>query len=133
MRYLLLLAIGLAVGGIATHMVGNVLRMRDAYPRAVMVLMAHHMGVLEHETKSGQCPAAGSAAQLRRIDSVDADIVPAFASADGSIDPAFREAAERLQEAVRKEVATAPGDCAKLSAAMQHIGNACDACHRRFR
>lgn len=133
MRSILLIILGLAIGAVAATTVGNVLRMRDAYPRAVMVLMRHHMSMLQAETRSGRCPADGTALHLRRLDAVSQEIEPAFAGADGRVDPAFAKAAERLRRSFADGLARLPASCADLTRRMQTIGDACDDCHRRFR
>jgi hypothetical protein len=133
LRSMLLLILGLAVGAVATATIGNVLRMRDAYPRAVMVLMRHHMSMLQAEARNGRCPAADTTLHLRRLDAVSQDIIPAFSGADGRVDPDFSSAARRLRKAFAAGLAKVPATCADLTRTMQDIGDACDDCHRRFR
>lgn len=133
LRSALLLVIGLAIGAVATNTIGNALRRRDAYPRAVMVIMAHHMGMLQGELRGKQCPADANTRQLQRVATLADEIVPAFTVSDGSVLPPFRKAAKHLQDALATGVSSAPADCAQLAATMHHIGQNCDDCHRRFR
>lgn len=133
MRSILLVIIGLVLGAVAANTVGNVLRMRDAYPRAVMTVMRHHMGALQGALKHQKCPADATRLHLQRLSAVSQDILPAFGGKDGSIDPHFKTEADHLQAAFDQALTTAPASCANLAKAMQQIGDNCDSCHRQFR
>lgn len=133
MRSIMLVVIGLVLGAVAATTVGNVLHMRNAYPRAVMTVMRHHMGALQGALKRQQCPAGATRMHLQRLSSVSNEILPAFSGPDGDIDPHFKADAEHLQEAFRQALGTAPESCANLASSMQKIGDTCDSCHRQFR
>lgn len=133
MRALLLIILGLVVGGVAATMLGNVLRMRDAYPRAVMVIMQHHMARLRAAVDHGTCPADLARSHLGRIAAVDAEIVPAFAGPDGGIQKRFRHYAEQLQGAVQATLHQVPDGCGALAVAVKHIADRCSDCHRQYR
>ena len=55
MRNVLLLLLGLALGALATFNVFNALQRRDAYPRGVMNVMAHHVAALREDLRRGRC------------------------------------------------------------------------------
>lgn len=133
MRALLLIILGLAIGAVAATMIGNVLRMRNAYPRAVMVIMQHHMARLREAMEHGQCPADMARLHLERVAAVDTEIVPAFAGPNGSILKPFRRYAEQLQGAVHTALQQAPAGCGALTAAVRRISDRCSDCHRQYR
>jgi cytochrome c556 len=129
MRALLLLLLGLAVGAIAASFAGNALRQRDAYPRAVMDLMQHHIGTMGGAIRARQCDANASLGHLQRMQTFATEIGPAFPD----VDQPFHDAAAKLETALRGAVQAAPADCPALQAALKPVDEACEACHRQYR
>jgi cytochrome c556 len=129
MRALLLLLLGLAVGAIAASFAGNALRERDAYPRAVMDLMQHHVGTLRGAIRARQCDGTTTTGHLQRLQVIATEIGPAFPD----VDQPFRDGAAKLENALRVSAAAAPADCPALQAALKPIDDACDSCHRLYR
>lgn len=130
MRMLLLFALGLAIGAFAAVTVANGLRRRDAYPRGVMNVMAHHLGRLQAALRDGQCPAAATGHAFARLDAVSAEIDDAFPGLMRR-DTQFRSYAGRLHEALAPAANAA--DCKTLAARVTRVADACDACHRDYR
>ncbi len=133
MRALLLIILGLAIGSIASVMIVNTLRMRDAYPRGVMAIQQHHMATMQRAIKRGQCPADANSAQLARLNAINAEIVPAFSGPHGAIDAPFKTDARQLQDTVTAALRSAPKNCGELAAAVQRIRQRCTDCHRQYR
>jgi hypothetical protein len=124
-----LFVLGLAVGVIATANIGSVLRQRDAYPRGLMQVMQHDMGVLRDAARRNRCDA-GTDASLLQLRSLATGIESAVYGNDPSNppDPPFAEYAKRLRTKLPAQV-----DCKTLTPALESVGQACDACHREYR
>ena len=129
MRALLLLVLGLILGAMGATLAVNALRQRDAYPRSVMTVMAHHAGALHLALRARQCDAAASATHLGRMQVMTAEILPAFPG----VDPPFRDGVDKLRQSIDTAVAAAPRDCPAMQQALKPIDDACDACHRQYR
>lgn len=129
MRALILVVIGLVVGAFATHMVQRTLRMRHAYPRAVMDIMQHHFVAMHKETEAGKCPAGTTRGHLQSMLGVSREIGPAF----GTDDPHFNDLANRLRDALQQASTVTPDNCKGLAAALTTIHGHCDDCHREYR
>jgi cytochrome c556 len=129
MRAALLIVLGLVIGIIGTALSMNALGQRDPLPRAVMSVMAYHMGQLQQAIKTRHCDAPQSDRQLDRLQSAAADIDAAFAG----VGQPFADAARRLQERMRQASQAPHADCATLAAAIRPVGDACDACHQKYR
>lgn len=130
MRMLLLFAIGLVIGAFAAVTVANGLRRRDAYPRGVMNVMAHHLGELQASLRAGRCPAAETGHAFARLEAVSAEIDDAFPGLMRH-DTQFRSYAGRLHEALAPAADAA--DCKTLAPQVTRVADACDACHRDYR
>lgn len=133
MRPLLLIILGLVIGVIATTQIGRILRMRDAYPRAVMVIMQHHMARMRAALDAGRCPADLARRQLGRIAAIDTEIVPAFSGNDGAIQAPFRGYAKRLQDTVQATLGQVTAGCSALATAVRQVDDRCSDCHQRYR
>ncbi|NII09630.1 cytochrome c [Oleiagrimonas sp. C23AA] len=133
MRALLLVLLGLVVGAVGATMIGNALRLRDAYPRGVMVVMQHHLVATRKMLADPACKASKIQAQLARLDAVDSDIPSAFGADSGPLDPGFAKAAKHLQQAVTAARAVSAADCEAMAAAVSAIAQRCDDCHRQYR
>lgn len=129
MRSALLIALGLVIGILGTAFAISALHQRTPLPKAVMTVMAYHMGQLEHSVKAQQCDATAIRTNLERLQSAALDIPGAFKGAE---DP-FMQASNKLQGSLKDAVSAAPGTCAALATALQPVDNACDDCHKRFR
>lgn len=129
MRAALLILLGLAIGAIGTVFAMNALRERNPLPHAVMVVMGHHMGVLQHARKAQHCEAAPNLQQLQLMQATAADIDDAFPDAPAG----FAEAAGHLRSALQSAVQAAPADCPALAAALKPVGEACESCHKQYR
>ncbi len=125
----LLLLLGLAIGVLGTVFAMNSLRQRDPFPRAVMGVMAHHLGALGHAVKTQQCDAAGNREHLLRLQSTAGDIPAAFPGAEKP----FTDAAAKLRTALEQANHADVDSCAALAAAIKPVGEACKACHQQFR
>ncbi|GAB3041727.1 hypothetical protein GCM10027285_29180 [Oleiagrimonas citrea] len=108
------------------------MHMRDAYPRGVMNVMKHHLGALGQAVRQGKCPADATQLHLRRLASIQADIVPAFAN-DVGAKPDFQAHAKKLDDAIEQALQAAPADCPTLQKAVSNIGGTCKSCHEAYR
>lgn len=129
MRAALLIVLGLVVGILGTALTYNALHQRTPLPRAVMTVMAYHMGQLKQSAKAGRCDATTIGRHLERLQSTASDVPDAFKSTD----PSFLAAATKLQKAADDARAAAPTTCAALTAALAPVGQACQSCHQQFR
>lgn len=129
MRHAILLVIGMAIGALAALNIASILRQRDAYPRGLMQVMQHDTGALRQAARSNRCDAA-AADTLRQLHSLSARIETAVYgnAVSNPPDPPFAEYAKRLRAALPAEL-----DCKSLPAALDRVGQACDACHREYR
>ena len=128
-RAALLIVLGLVIGILGTVFAMRALQQRDPFPKAVMSVMAHHMGALGGNLKARKCDAAQSREHLLRLQSTATDIPAAFAGAE----PGFMDAAGKLRGAIQTAVQASPADCKALGAAIKPIGDACQSCHEQYR
>ncbi len=129
MRAALLILLGLAIGIVGTVFAMNALRQRNPLPKAVMSVMAHHMGTLQQARKAQRCEAAANLEQLQRLRSASLDIGDAFPDAPQD----FTATAGHLHDALQAAIQAAPADCPALAAALKPVGDACESCHRQYR
>ena len=127
MRNIALLLLGLAIGAIATANVLSALRQRDAYARGLMNVLQHHYAQLREDARRNRCTDAS----LRDLDAIRmlGDDIPQAVYGSDTPEAAFREYQQRLHDAAH---AAAP-PCANVSALVEQLGAACDACHRQYR
>ena len=130
MRYLVCLFGGALIGALITLTIANILRQRDAWPRAIMNVMQHEVGELRDLAHEGRCSAPEATAAMVHLELMASDIEPALL-APGARDPVFSRNAADL----RKKLAafTAATECPARSAAVTDISNACEACHRDYK
>jgi hypothetical protein len=126
MRNAVLVLLGLAIGAVAAANVLSALRQRDAYPRGLMNVLQHHYARLREDARRNRCTDA-SLHDLDAIRRLGDDIPQAVYGAD-TPDAAFREYQQRLHDA-----ANVAAPCANVSALVEQVGAACDACHRQYR
>ena len=131
MRILLVLALGVALGVLASSAVLNALNRRDAYARGVMELLQHQVAALRNRVRTNTCTGSGLQREKLLLAELTEDIEPSI-FADATPDPPFREYAQHLREAVAELPAEAAG-CTALAPVVTKIGNACDACHHQYR
>lgn len=130
MRAALLIVLGLVIGILGTTFTISALHQRTPLPRAVMSVMAFHMGQLRQAVKANQCDATATRTHLDRLQSTAQDIPAAFKGAEAP----FLQAADKLQGSLHDAAAAAtPATCAALAAAIKPVGDACESCHQRFR
>ena len=127
MRNFLLVALGLALGVLATSNIINALQRRDAYPRGVMNVMQHHMAALHDDLRRQRCVDPGQEHWLT-LRALAGQIGTAVYRGD-TPEPPFREFEKRLADAV----AASPADCKELAPALERIGAVCEDCHRQYR
>jgi hypothetical protein len=129
MRQAILFLLGLAVGAIAAANVVSTLRQRDAYPRGLMHVMQHDVGMLRDASRTNRCDATAADA-LQQLHGLSVGIETAVYGTDLSDppDPPFAEYAKRLRATIPAQL-----DCKSLPLALDHMRAACDACHREYR
>ncbi len=131
LRTALLLVIAAAIGAIAAAQISGVLRQRDAYPRGVMDVMAHHFARLGHNARAGTCSADATAAHLGMLVTMSGEIPQAFPGL--MRDAQFAKFADDAHAFDSQVAANPPQDCAGLRQALARIGEHCDQCHRVYR
>lgn len=129
MRALLLVVLGLAVGALGATFAISALRQATPFHAGVMAVMQHHMGALRANVRANQCDAKGSALRLQRLRQTAGDIGEAFPG----MEQGFGEDAARLVTALDTATAAQPATCEALVAALKPVGDACSACHQRYR
>ncbi|HEY4091999.1 MAG TPA: cytochrome C [Luteibacter sp.] len=129
MRTLLLVVLGLAVGAMGATIAMSALRQATPFHDGVMAVMQHHMGALRANVRAKQCDAKASAARFVRMRQEAGDIGEAFPG----MDTGFGHAAGALATALDGAVAAQPATCEALVTALKPVGEACSACHQRYR
>ncbi len=129
MRAVILIVIGLVVGAFGTHMLERTINARHAYPRAVMHMMAHHVGAMKNGIKNKQCNPDTTAEHLETMYVASRDIGAAF----GTDDKHFNELADKLHVSLQDASQNPPADCAALATALDTIGQHCSDCHMEYR
>ncbi|MGH8212290.1 MAG: hypothetical protein ACREPP_03540 [Rhodanobacteraceae bacterium] len=131
MRTLLLVIIAAVVGALAAVQVTSALRERDAYPRGVMDVMAHHAGLLDQSLRTRRCTADATATDLSMLVTMSGEIPRAFP--DLAQDKQFARFANDAHAFDHQLAVDPPKDCAALRQAMAQAGEHCDQCHRVYR
>ena len=131
MRFLICLIVGVLIGAMCAMTAANVLGQRNAWPRAVMTVMQHELGVAREGVRAGRCTQGDVASTAAHLKLLSSDIESALL-APGKHDRVFSQYADDL----RREIGAldAPDlDCAARSEVLTKIGQACDACHRDYK
>jgi hypothetical protein len=126
MRLAILFLLGLAIGAIAAANITSMLRQRDAYPRGLMNVMQHDLGILREAARTQRCDARATAS-LDRLRLLAESTGTAVYGAEPP-DPPFAEYAQRLRAAIPPTL-----ECKDLAQTVDRLGSACDACHRQYR
>lgn len=127
MRYLVCLVIGLLAGAITATTAARILDHRDPYPKALMNVMKHELGMASAAAEKLQCEQDHYA--MSKLAMMAADI-PIAMPAGEKPDRVFQQYVEGLQAAIFK-AGDAP--CAQRAEALTALKNACDDCHRDYR
>ena len=131
MRTLLLAIIAAIVGALAAVQITAALRERDAYPRGVMDVMAHHAGALDQAVRTRRCAVDATSNHLSMLVTMSGEIPGAFT--DLMQDKQFTKFADDAHAFDQRLAANPPKDCAALRRAMAQVGEHCDQCHRIYR
>lgn len=130
MRYLLCLVGGALLGALLALTAASTLQRRNAWPRAIMNVMQHELGLAREAARQGRCaeaPLRGAQAHLALLSD---DLERALLD-HGAKDRVFSKYAQDLHSAVAAWDASA--DCPRQAAALGEVAQACDACHRDYR
>lgn len=127
MRYLVTALIGLVVGALGASVLAAVLRDRDPYPKALMVVMKHDLGAAREAAGKGEC--ARNEAPLRNLAHLSSDLGATFGASD---DRVFERYASDLRARI-DDATTASTDCPRQTEALTAVSNVCSACHRDYR
>ncbi|HEY6984623.1 MAG TPA: hypothetical protein VH375_00960 [Rhodanobacteraceae bacterium] len=130
MRYLVCLFGGLLIGALIAVTVANILRQRDAWPRAIMNVMQHEVAQLRDLAHDGRCAGPESTEAIVHLELMASDIEPALL-APGARDPVFSRYAADLRK--KLSAFRAVTECPARGAALTDISNACEACHRDYK
>ncbi|HEY6452879.1 MAG TPA: cytochrome c [Steroidobacteraceae bacterium] len=130
-KYILLAVLCLMAGAFAGNAFTNMTARRHQHTRSVMGLAQYHLDRLDAAARAGQCPAFEQ--ERGRLLFVYDELLQAFPKAYAQ-DTEFHKRADALRDAVRAGEA-APEHCvvSSATAAVKHIGDACDDCHHEYR
>jgi hypothetical protein len=131
MRYLVCLIGGALFGALMTLTAANILRQRNAWPRALMTVMQHELGQARDAVRDGHCTAPETASAVAHLRLMAADIEQALLP-PGARDRVFSQYAQDLRDAISAYEASG-NDCAVRRDALTKIADACDACHRDYK
>lgn len=131
MKAVILLLIGLLAGAMMALATANVLAMRGAHPRAVMVLLERHVDGLRALPDEAGCTGPEGRVRLGQVRFAAREIDFGFrqwrteSPAFGRRSDAFQALAGRLDAPV--------SDCADLHTRLTELERGCQDCHRDFR
>lgn len=130
MRYLICLVVGVLAGAIVAGMYASAMQRRNAWPRALMNVMQHELGVARSAARDGTCtmPAQRRSADHLRLVADDLD---AALLAPGAKDRVLSQYITDLRNALGAWDASQP--CPRQAQALTTLANACEACHRDYR
>jgi hypothetical protein len=130
MRYLVCLLGGALIGALIAVTVANILRQRDAWPRAVMTVMQHELARARDLVQDGRCSGPEAASAAAHLELLAADIEPAVLGPDAH-DRVFSRYAADLRNTIASFEAA--GECTPRRQALTALSDACEACHRDYR
>ncbi|MEZ5462950.1 hypothetical protein [Dokdonella sp.] len=127
MRYLVCLLVGLLVGALVATTAANILNRRDPYPKALMNVMKHELGMASAAADRLQCEEDRYA--MSKLAMMAGDIEIAM-PAGQKPDRVFKQYVENFRKAIYKAGDT---PCPQRAEALIELKNACDDCHRDYR
>ncbi len=130
MRYLVCLIVGALIGTLLTMSVVGALQRHNVWPRALMNVMQHELRDARDAVQRPDCSATVLHPARTRLQLL-ADDVERAALAPGVKDRVFSQYANDLRERLAQWDTDAA--CARQSAALTTVANACDSCHRDYR
>lgn len=131
MKVVVLLLIGLLAGALMALAAANVLSLRGAHPRAVMVVLERHLDGLRALPDEAACAGQEARTRLGQIRFAAREIDFGFhpwrdeSTAFGRRSDAFQQLASRVDMPVP--------DCSTLHARITELERGCQECHREFR
>jgi hypothetical protein len=129
MRMMLVVAVlGTVLGGLVGTGIVRAMAARQQLPHAVMWLMGNHYQHLKTAVQAGACQNVARDWQGLRF--LQGDIPQAFAKLHRDSSE-FRQRAAALGTAL-ETAPNPPTDCAALDHTVKQVGEACEACHRKF-
>lgn len=132
MRTLLLMILAAAIGVLAAVQITGALRQRDAYPRGVMDVMAHHAGRLDRAAGAQTCLASTTGRDFAMLANLSGDIPQAFPDLMKT-DKHFAMFATDAHATMQSAAAAPPRECGALKKTLAQIGQRCDQCHQQYR
>ncbi len=130
MRYLVCLLLGLLFGALLAMTASSALQRRNAWPRAMMIVMQHELAGAREATRQGRCSDASLASSRAHLALLADDLERALLPKGGK-DRVLSQYARDLRESVAAWQPDAA--CAAQVEAVSRISQACDACHRDYR
>ncbi len=129
MRFIVCLMIGAIVGALLATTAAGILRPKQSYPRALMVVIKEEMKQARGIAKDNNC--AGIEKPLNMLGLLADDIESAIPHGDPP-DRVFRQYSEDFRKKVRGAI-DGSGNCTAQREALVEVSNACEACHRDYR
>lgn len=130
MRYLVCLLLGLLFGALLAMSASSALQRRNAWPRAMMIVMQHELASAREATRQGRCSDASLVSSRARLALLADDLERALLPKGGK-DRVLSQYARDLRESVAAWQPDAA--CPAQAEAVSRISQACDACHRDYR
>lgn len=128
---LILVLIGLFVGSLTSFVLAGALQQRHAVPKATMTLMQYHYNQARRTAQANACDAEAAARHLQRLRELAQDSSAIFAVI-GFGGAGFDRRRDVFVGEIDKGLAEG-AQCAPISRALKHIGDACEACHHNVR
>lgn len=130
MRYLFCLLGGALFGAILALTAASTLQRRNAWPRAIMSVLQHELGLARENARLGRCTDASMSVARAHLTLLSGDLERALLD-PGAKDRVFSKYAQDLRAAITAWDTNA--DCPSQAARLGEIAQACDACHRDYR
>lgn len=131
-RYLVVFALGLAVGIFAAVVVIRAIQARsDHFASSVMHVQEWHMTRLHQRAEENRCNATDVLPHLRALRVLAEDLEPAFPRL-AHREPFVRHAA-RMRANLDAALQSPPLNCAGLQTTNKQLQDSCRDCHRDFR
>jgi cytochrome c556 len=127
-RLIIVAALFTVLGGVVGAGIFRSMAQREQLPHAVMWLMGNHFKNLKAAVKTGTCQS--EAGDWQGVRFLQGEIPQAFAKLHQE-NSDFRLRAAALNTALEANQSAA-ADCAALDHKVKAVGEACEACHKKF-
>lgn len=130
MRYLVCLLLGALFGALLAMTASSALQRRNAWPRAMMIVMQHELAGARDAVRQNRCSDPALPTSRAHLALLADDLERALLPKDGK-DRVLSQYASDMRAAVAAWQPDAA--CAAQAEAVSKVSQACDACHRDYR